>query len=76
MSAIKVILIFKKGLNLAWLVVLHDEFERPQKVLLEVEVLQLALLQKLQRQLPEVQKRGGYDSLTYVLKVLKNIGRL
>jgi hypothetical protein len=56
MSAIKVILIFKKDLNLAWLVVLHDEFERPQEVLLEVEVLQLALLQKLQRQLPEVLK--------------------
>jgi hypothetical protein len=42
---------------LSGLVVLHDELERPQEVLLEVEVLQLALLQELERQLPGVNNR-------------------
>jgi hypothetical protein len=40
--------------HLSGLVVLHDKFERTQKVLLEVEVLKLALLQKLEGQLPGI----------------------
>ena len=53
--------------HLARLVVLHDELERPQEVFLEVEVLQLSLLQELQRELSGSQMcliNSCYDSFT------------
>jgi hypothetical protein len=39
--------------HLSRFVVFHDELKGSQKILLKVEVLQLALLQKLEGQLPE-----------------------
>ena len=40
-------------LDIARLVVFHDELEGPKKVFLKVEVLQLALFQELERELLE-----------------------
>jgi hypothetical protein len=60
---------------LSGLVVLHDKFEWTQKVLLEVEVLKLTFLQKLERQLSEnviIHRSIQYKTLFPGYNVLKN----